>query len=224
MNKLNININGAIISDDDKWIYDYFEMSSACPRDIEKAIITANGEPLEVYINSGGGSIFAGSEIYSRLRDYSGNVNIHITGLAASAASVIACASHCDISPTGMIMIHNVSSYASGDYNTMQKESEILKLCNESICNAYVLKTGMDKNTLLELMNKETWLTAEQAVDMKFVDSITSPKTNISASNFVASCADIIPQAIINQIRHKKIAARAQAKLNLIKITGGIKL
>ena len=207
---MNININGAIISNDDKWIYDYFEMSSACPRDIEKAIITANGEPLEVYINSRGGSIFAGSEIYSRLRDYSGNVNIHITGLAASAASVIACASHCDISPTAMIMIHNVSSYASGDYKNMQKESEILKLCN--------------KNTLLELMNKETWFTAEQAVDMKFVDSITSPKTNISASNFVASCADIIPQAIINQIRHKKNAARAQAKLNLIKITGGIKL
>lgn len=221
---MNININGAIISNDDKWIYDYFEMSSTCPRDIEKAIITANGEPLEVYINSEGGSVFAGSEIYSRLRDYSGNVNIHITGLAASAASVIACASYCDISPTAMIMIHNVSSYTSGDYNTMQKESETLKLFNESICNAYVLKTGMDKNTLLELMNKETWLTAERAVDMKFVDSITSPKMNISASNLVASCAGIIPQAIINQVRHKKILAHAQAKLNLIKITGGIKL
>lgn len=221
---MNININGAIISNDDKWVYDYFEMSSTCPRDIEKAIITANGESLEVYINSGGGSIFAGSEIYSRLRDYSGNVNIHITGLAASAASVIACASHCDISPTAMMMIHNVSSYASGDYNVMQKESETLKLCNESICNAYVLKTGMDKNTLLELMNKETWLTAEQAVNMKLVDSIMQPKTSgISATSFVASCADIIPQTVINQLRQERATARAKTKLNLIKVIGGKK-
>lgn len=220
-----ININGAIINSEDKWIYDWFGMPATSPQDIEKAILSANGEPLEVYINSGGGSVFAGSEIYSRLRNYTGNVNIHITGLAASAASVIACAAQSDISPTGMIMIHNVSSSASGDYNIMDKTSEMLKLCNEAVCNAYVTKTGMEKKYLLELMNKETWLTAEQAIEMKFVDGITQSKSNgIPAASLVASCSDIIPQAVINQIRQKRATARAKAKLNLLKIIGGKKL
>lgn len=222
---MDININGAIINSEDKWIYDWFGMPATSPQDIEKAILSADGEPLEVYINSGGGSVFAGSEIYSRLRNYTGNVNIHITGLAASAASVIACAAQSDISPTGMIMIHNVSSSASGDYNIMDKTSEMLKLCNEAVCNAYVTKTGMNKSALLELMNKETWLTAEQAIEMKFVDGITQSKSNrIPATSLVASYGNIIPQAVINQTRQERATARAKAKLNLLKIIGGKKL
>ena len=83
-----ININGDIIPNDDKWIYDWLEWDATCPRDVRKALDEkASGEKLTVLINSGGGSVLAGQEIYSMLRGR-GDVDIKIQSLAGSAASV----------------------------------------------------------------------------------------------------------------------------------------
>lgn len=82
-----IEVKGPIIRNSEKWIYEWFGMEATCPKDIGNAIAEANGEPITVEINSGGGDVFAGSEIYTALRAYSGDVEIHIVGLAASAAS-----------------------------------------------------------------------------------------------------------------------------------------
>ena len=161
---MRIDIKGTIISNDDKWIYELFEYDNTSPNDVIKAIDQANGEPLEVYINSGGGDIFAGSEIYSALRSYKGEVNIHVVGFAASAASVIACAGKSDISPTAMFMVHNVSGRAQGDYHVMDKSSDVLRTANKSIAAAYMAKTGMSEKEALAMMDQETWLTAQQAV------------------------------------------------------------
>jgi len=90
-----------------------------------------------------GGSIYAGSEIYTELRAYAGKKTIKITGIAASAASVIAQAGNSEISPTGMFMIHNVQTEASGDYRDMDNTSDSLRAANQSIINAYMDKTGM---------------------------------------------------------------------------------
>ena len=103
-----LKIQGDIISNDNKWIYEWLEYDSTCPKDVENAINEANGEKIEVEINSGGGDIFAGSEIYTLLKSYKGEIEITITGLAASAASVIAMSGYCRISPTAMMMVHNV--------------------------------------------------------------------------------------------------------------------
>lgn len=167
-----ICVKGTIVADDDKWIYEWFGITATCPEDIHTAIQNANGEELEVEINSGGGDVIAGNEIYTALRMYKGKVNIIISGMAASAASYIATARHCEISPVGIFMIHNASGGARGDYHAMDKESEILQTVNRAIATAYMNKTKMPLDDLLDLMDQESWLTAEKALEFGFVDAI----------------------------------------------------
>ena len=87
---MKIEVNGVICSNDDKPIYDMFGMESTSPSVISEAIKKADGKDLEIYINSGGGDLFSGSQIFTELKDYKGNVEVKITGVAASAASIIA--------------------------------------------------------------------------------------------------------------------------------------
>ena len=180
-----INIKGAIVSDDDKWIYDYFGLNSTCPADIHAAISEAAGADLDVEINSGGGDVIAGNEIYTALRMYKGNVTCVIVGMAASAASYIATARKCVITPVGLYMIHNASGSASGDYHALDKGSEILQTVNKAITAAYAEKTSMGQEKILELMDKETWLTADEAVAYGFVDSIIENQENRTANQTI---------------------------------------
>lgn len=230
---MKINVKGAIVSNDDKWIYDCFEMDATSPRDVSTLIDQANGEKLDVYINSGGGDIFAGSEIYSALREYKGEVNIHIVGFAGSAASIIACAGQSDITPTGMFMYHNVSGGARGDYHAMDKSSEVLRTANRAISMAYQIKTGKSEKELLALMDKETWITAQEAVDQGFVDKIAeSQNLRLVASAYTSP---MLSQEVIDKIRNTVknpqgenradilLQKKAQAKLKLLNL-GGVKL
>lgn len=199
-----LNIKGVIIPNDYKWIYDWFEIDSTCPNDVNAQLEEANGEDIEVIINSGGGDVPSGSEIYTSLKDYSGNSIGKIVGWAASAASVAAMGvKKLLISPTAQIMMHNVSSYASGDYRDLQHESDVLKNYNTSIANAYILKSGMSQEELLELMNQETWLNAQQALEKKLVDEIMFDEGN--QLKIVASSRDsqLIPIEIINKVKNE---------------------
>lgn len=194
-----VKIKGVIIPNDYKWVYDWFDMDSTCPNDVSKVLETLNNEEVEVEINSGGGDVYSGSEIYTALKDYKGNKVVKIVGIAASAASIVAMAGDkVLISPTAQIMIHNVSSTASGDYRDLEHEAEVIKNYNSTIVNAYTLKTGMKKNDLLEMMNKETWLTPEKALEYKFVDEIMFQEE----SRMVASYNNMIPIEVINKIRN----------------------
>ena len=168
-----INIRGDIVGNDDKWIYEWFEMDATCPRDVKDILEAAEeNEPIEVLINSGGGSVMAGQEIYSALKGNS-RVTIKIQSMAGSAAGVVAMAGRCLISPVAMIMIHNVSmSGASGDYHDMQKNAEILKQMNTAMASAYTEKSGRSLDEILRLMDRETWLTANQCLEYGFVDEI----------------------------------------------------
>lgn len=168
-----INICGDIVSNDDKWIYDWFGMDSTCPKEVKETLnAVTEGEEIEVLVNSGGGSVMAGQEIYSALRG-NDKVTIKIQSLAGSAAGVVAMAGRCLISPVAMIMIHNVSMYgASGDYHDMQKNAEILKQMNTAMAAAYTEKSGRSPEEILRLMDRETWLTANQCLEYGFVDGI----------------------------------------------------
>ena len=181
---LTINIKGDIISNDDKWIYDWFEMDATCPRDVTDILNSAAvDEEIEVLVNSGGGSVMAGQEIYSAIKQKK-NVGIKIQSLAGSAAGVIAMAGRCQISPVAMIMIHNVSmSGAAGDYHDMQKNAEILKQMNSAMAAAYTEKSGRPMDEILKLMDRETWLTANQCLDYGFVDEIMSEQHNQQYTN-----------------------------------------
>lgn len=224
---MRVDVKGVIIPNDDKWIYDWFEMDSTCPNDVNKLIDQVNGEPLEVFINSGGGDIYSGSEIYSALRSYKGEVNIHVVGFAASAASVIACAGKSDISPTAMFMVHNVSCMAWGDYHSMDKTSDILQTANKTIAAAYVTKTGMSEKDALAMMDKESWLTAQQAVDKGLIDKIAESQ---NLKLVAAYQSLVLPQSVIEKVRNTVknplneagsfTRDQAQAKLNLLKLGG----
>lgn len=167
-----INVKGEIINNRNQWVYDYLGIEATSPKKISDELKAAAGEEVEIHINSPGGDVFAGSEIYTAIRSYSGKVRIKIVGIAASAASVIAQAGESEISPTGMFMIHNVKTYSSGDYRNMEYTAEALRAANESIINAYVHKTGMTGERLQELMDRETYMAARQAVEYGFVDKI----------------------------------------------------
>ena len=135
-----INIKGPIISTDQQWIYDWFGMEATSPKKVNQIIEKIKGkENLEIEINSGGGDIYAASEIYTAIRNYkNGNKKINIVGNAHSAASVIAMAAECYMSPTAMMMIHKVSTGVSGNSDDMEKMSDVLKTADKTVANAYV--------------------------------------------------------------------------------------
>ena len=182
-----LDVNGDIITDEEKWIYDYLEWPSTCPKDITDALKDAEGDSVEVTINSGGGNVIAGSEIYTKLMNYDGEVNINVI-YAASAASVISMAGKSKISPTGLFMIHNVSCTSSGDYRDMDHTSDVLKAANKAVASAYRDKTGMTEKELLKMMDNETWLSADEAVEKGFIDEkMFSKKEPIAMYNSVST-------------------------------------
>lgn len=194
-----IDVKGQIVESGNDWVYDWLGIENTSPKRILRALQDARGEDIEIHINSPGGSVTAGSEIYTELRNYPGKKLIRITGIAASAASVIAQAGESEISPTGMFMIHNVQTSVSGDYRDMDNTGNALRAANQSIMNAYTDKTGMDTGTLQDLMDRETYLSAQQAVEYGFVDRIMFSKDDaIPMKNGLSG----IPDETIEKIRN----------------------
>ena len=218
-------IKGVIVASGDAWIYKWLGMDCTCPADVTKALTEANGEDIEVLINSDGGSVFAGTEIYTKLREYAGKCVIKIQSMAASAAAVIAKARESEISPVAQIMIHNVSASAQGDNRDMEHTAEILKTCNQSLAKAFTAKTGKTEAEVLDMMDHETWMTAERAVKEGFVDRIMFEDKQSSMpmqlSNSLGS--GLLPEAALEYFRthlqnQKKTTARerAQAEYELL--------
>ena len=221
---MKIDIKGVIVANDDKWVYDWFDMDAVAPREVLTALDRAPNERADVYINSPGGSVFAGSEIYDALRAHPGGVQIHVTGHAASAASMIMCAGPCDISPTALVMIHNVSGGAQGDYHEMDATSETLKKANQAVAAAYRHKTGKSEKELLALMDKETWMTAQEAIEAGFADRLTESARPLPLT---ASFSGMLPQAVIDKLcaeraKHPPMTAqdKARAELELLTLGG----
>ena len=234
-----IKVNGVVVSNEYGWMYDYYEMEYTSPEKVINSLPTTN-EDIEIEVNSPGGDVFAGSEIYTALKEYPGNVHVKIVGVGASIASVIAMAGNkVSISPTAQIMIHNVQSGMNGDYRDLQSRADALKSMNVSISNAYEIKTGLPQDKLLEMMNKETWLNAQEALSLGFVDEIMFQNT----SNYVASTNGLgLPFEVINEMMNntdkyqKKDGAESVSEqinslsheqlitnLKLIKLKGAIK-
>ena len=138
-----------------------------------KEELNAGSGDITVWINSPGGDCVAAAQIYNMLMDYTGNVTVKIDGLAASAASVIAMAGgDVYMSPVSMLMIHNPSTIAIGDSEEMLRAKALLDEVKESIINAYELKSGMSRAKLSHLMDAETWMNANKAIEMGFADKI----------------------------------------------------
>jgi ATP-dependent Clp endopeptidase proteolytic subunit ClpP len=139
------------------------------------ALAVAKGRPITLRINSPGGDVFDGMAIYNRLKAHSHDVTVHIDGLAASMASVIAMAGKTvNIAEGAMMMIHNPSvGYASGESKDLRKTADLLDQAKKATVTAYVRKTGLDETEVNALMDEETWLTAADAKEKGFADVVT---------------------------------------------------
>lgn len=160
-----LRLTGAIASDN--WYGD-----EATPKLFRDELDKHPGD-VTVYINSPGGDVFAASEIYTMLMEHRGKVTVKIDALAASAASVIAMAGGTVLmAPTAYLMIHDPSTVAIGNKDDLKQAIRVLTEIKEGLINAYELKTGMSRDDIGALMEKETWLSACSAVELGFADGI----------------------------------------------------
>ena len=225
-----INIRGVLIPNSYKMYYDYFEEDSTCPKDVQKILDAQPNEIHDVIINSPGGVIETGSEIYTMLKEYQPGVNIKIVGEACSAASVVAMAGHCEMSPTALMMVHCVSTGVRGNHTDMEHCAEMLRTADEALCQAYMAKAGMSREDALAMMERETWLTAQQALEMKLIDKIMFEESKTE----VMSAAVGFKLPTMEQLEKvRKMAGKetepafsmpeTQAKLNLLKLRGELR-
>ena len=142
------------------------------PQMFRSELNAAEGD-IDLWINSPGGDCYAAAQIYNMLMEYPGEVTVKIDGIAASAASVVAMAgSTVEISPLGMLMIHNPMTVSIGDTHEMERTITFLAEIKESIINAFEIKTGLSRAKISRLMDAETWMNAKKAVELGFADSV----------------------------------------------------
>lgn len=164
--KAELYFYGDIVSD--SWS-SWWSDEDKCPQDVSDFLKELdNSKDIDIFINSGGGSVFAGIAIYSMLKRHNGKKTVHVDGLAASIASVIALAGDEVIVPKyATFMIHNPLTFLFGGYNAKDLGEIIgaLESCKDSILNIYMdhVKEGVTKEEISELMNQETWFTGEKA-------------------------------------------------------------
>mgnify|MGYP003420189191 FL=1 len=172
------------------------------PKIFRDELMSGEGD-ITVWINSPGGDCIAAAQIYNMLLEYKGNVTIKIDGIAASAASVVAMAGNKVImSPVSMLMIHNPMTMAAGDTTEMKKAISMLTEVKESIINAYELKTGMSRDKIAKLMDAETWMDANKAVELGFADEILSRESSVKPSAMLYS-ENVVSRKLWNKISAK---------------------
>lgn len=192
-----LELNGTIA--EESWFDD-----DVTPQMFKAELAMGNG-PITVWINSPGGDCIAASQIYTMLRDYKGEVTVKIDGLAASAASVIAMAgTKVLMSPTSLMMIHNPITTAMGDYRDMKQAIELLNEVKESIINSYELKTKMSRTSLAHMMDAETWMNANKAIELGFADGlIEDEKESLMLAPAYAFSTHEFASNLLNKIADK---------------------
>lgn len=166
-------MNGEVIPSDYADVYDYLGYENINPKAIKQALNEANGSDVELEINSPGGYVDAGSEIYTALKEYQGQVTAKITGQACSAASWIALAAdRVEMSPTAQMMIHRASIISIGNSDDLASDLNALNSLDKSFVDLYSQRTGLDAQEVYRLMCNTTWMNAKEAVDKGFADEI----------------------------------------------------
>lgn len=128
---------------------------------------------LNVHINSPGGSVIDGNAIYNSLVNHKARVNVHIDGVALSMGSVIAMAGdHISMAENALFMIHNPFGMAFGDAEELRKTADVMDKMKASLIKSYQSQTGMEESAISDLMDAETWLDADEALEMGFVHEV----------------------------------------------------
>lgn len=194
-------LNGTIA--EESWFDD-----DVTPRLFKEELTSGSGD-ITVWINSPGGDCIAAAQIYNMLMDYKGNVTVKIDGIAASAASVIAMAgTKVLISPVSMLMIHNPMTVACGNSAEMQKAIAMLDEVKESIINAYEIKTGLSRAKLSHLMDAETWMDANSAIEYGFADEVM--QRAITDEVEIPTVSMVFSRAAVTNSLMEKLAAKCK--------------
>lgn len=164
-------------------------------------------EDIIIYLNSNGGDVFQGIEIYNYLKNHPSHITVEVTGTAASAATFIVAGADEAVMNTGTsFMVHEASSFAWGNKSDLKKVLNALETIDDSIISIYVERTGQSTDQLTTWMEEEKWFTAEETVKYGFANRVKEKQKNIEDQLDVA--------ALINQVvaeASKQIAAQAIA-------------
>ena len=190
---MRVKVNGEIVMSDDKWLYDWCELESTAPSDIRRALEDLpEGEELVLEINSGGGVVMAGFEIYSLLRQSGRRVVAEVQSYAASAASTIL--QGCTVrrmSPVGQVMIHNPSCTAWGNAAALGQAAQMLGSGGK--CS---------REELSHLMDEERWMSAQEAVERGLADEIVT-QTDEGTPAWAATLRNAAGGADIGTLRQR---------------------
>ena len=174
---------------------------------VQLELEAAAGQDVDVHISSVGGSAFDAIAIYDLLKKYSGTVTTYIDALAASAASIVAMGGKTVVmSKYALIMIHKPMVGSGGNADELLKDVQLLNIVQSRLAQIYIDKTGLDGVTVNSLIDSVTWLSADQALELGFIDQVEDYNTEISNSTIIKKYVSIAPvfyQRYINKILTK---------------------
>lgn len=182
----------------------YWEDDQVVDEKTVREAIAESDIPLVIRLNSPGGDVFEGISIYNLLKNSEREITVEVTALAASAASVIAMGADKLVMCKGSsLMIHEASSWAFGNKSDIQKTLSALETVDKSLIDIYQSKTSLSEKEINDLLTKESWFTAQEAVDKGFADEvkdITEPAVQNDGKN--STVADVnIPQKTKTEYR-----------------------
>lgn len=194
-NTLDLYIYGDVESDGYDWWADrIIESETSANHFREELSKHPNVEQINIYINSYGGSVFEGTAIYNQLKRHNAHKTVYIDGFACSIASVIAMAGDEVVMPkNALMMIHNMWMFASGNAAELRKAADDLDIINTAGRGAYMDKAGdkLDEATLIEMMDSETWLTAEQCIQYGLADRYAEKDADMQNASQVLQKANM---------------------------------
>jgi len=176
---------------------DYWTGGGVTAKAVAAKLRELNGADVEVYINSPGGDMFEGLAIYNLLRDYSGDVNVKIIGMAASAASVIAMAGDSiEIGASAFYMIHNAWTMAAGNRHDFRAMADYLEPFDAAMSEIYVARTGLASADMVKMLDAETWIQGKEAVAQGFADELLASDKVLHDNPDSASAAARLDRAL----------------------------
>lgn len=206
---LNLYIYGDVRGDDYDWWGDVIESETSANHFRQELEKHSNVSEIHIFINSNGGSVFEGTAIYNQLKRHSARKVVHIDGFACSIASVIAMAGDEIIMPcNALMMIHNMWMGVYGNAAELRKAADDLDTINAAGRKAYLAKAGekLPEETLVEMMDAETWLTAEQCIAYGLADRLADEEADMTKAQEVLQKANLDTQQRINL--QKSLAAQ----------------
>ncbi|MBO9790431.1 MULTISPECIES: head maturation protease, ClpP-related [Xanthomonas] len=205
MDRWNAGVRAAAESDEERTIsvydvigQDYWTGEGVTARRVAGALRALGKGPVTVNVNSPGGDMFEGLAIYNLLREHDGEITVKVLGLAASAASIIAMAGDTvQIARAGFLMIHNAWVMAVGNRNDLIEVADTLKPFDDAMASIYAARTGQDRKSMAKLMDAETWIGGEAAIEDGFADELlASDQVERGAAKASASAVRRIESAL----------------------------